>query len=247
VTEVGNFISRTCFTDAFQGVVMAKFAYSNLGKRKAAIVIDKSSDYSKGLAAVFTKEFKKMGGKVIDDDFAYNQKETDFKSLIRRLKRSGPDVIFMPGYYTEVGLMLRQARDLKLDLPFLGGDGWDSPKLAELAGAEGIKGNYISSHFSADDTDPMVQEFVKAYKKRYKQTPGAMAALGYDGLLVVADALKRAKSSSHNDLRDAINHTDGFVGVTGSITIDENRNAKKSAVVLETTMKGNVFKEKVSP
>lgn len=247
VTEVGNFISRTCFTDAFQGVVMAKFAKENLGKKKAAVVIDKSSDYSKGLAEVFTREFKKMGGEVIDDDFAYNQKETDFKSLVRRLKRSKPDVVFMPGYYTEVGLMLRQARDLKFDVPFLGGDGWDSPKLAELAGAEGIKGNYISSHFSADDTDPRVQEFVKAYKKRYQQTPGAMAALGYDGLLVVADALKRAKSASHNDLRDAINQTKGFVGVTGSITIDQNRNAQKSAVVLETTMNGNVFKEKVSP
>ncbi len=247
VTEVGNFISRTCFTDAFQGVVMAKFARDNLGKTKAAVVIDKSSDYSKGLAEVFTREFKKMGGEIIDDDFAYNQKETDFKSLVRRLKRANPDVIFMPGYYTEVGLMLRQARDLKLNVPFLGGDGWDSPKLAELAGEDGIKGNYISSHFSADDSDPKVQEFVKAYKARYKQTPGAMAALGYDGLLVVADALKRAKSASHNDLRDAINNTKGFVGVTGSITIDENRNAQKSAVVLETTMKGNVFKEKVSP
>lgn len=247
VTEVGNFISRTCFTDAFQGVVMAKFAKNNLGKKRAAVVIDKSSDYSKGLAAVFTKEFKKLGGEIIEDDFAYNQKETDFKSLVRRLKRSRPDVIFMPGYYTEVGLMLRQARDLKLDVPFLGGDGWDSPKLAELAGDEGIKGNYISSHFSADDTDPMVQEFVKAYKARYKQTPGAMAALGYDGLLVVADALKRAKSASHKDLRDAINNTKGFEGVTGSITIDDNRNAQKSAVVLETTMNGNVFREKVSP
>lgn len=247
VTEVGNFISRTCFTDAFQGVVMAKFAKNNLGKKKAAVVIDKSSDYSKGLAEVFTREFKKLGGEIIDDDFAYNQKETDFKSLVRRLKRARPDVIFMPGYYTEVGLMLRQARDLKLDVPFLGGDGWDSPKLAELAGPDGIKGNYISSHFSADDTDPKVQEFVKAYKARYKQTPGAMAALGYDGLLVVADALKRSGSASHKDLRDAINNTKGFVGVTGSITIDENRNAQKSAVVLETTMNGNVFKEKVSP
>lgn len=248
VTEVGNYISRICFTDAFQGVVMAKFAGNNLKKKKAAIVIDNSSDYSKGLAAVFKREFPKMGGEIIDEDFSYVQKDTDFKSLIRRIKRSNPDVIFMPGYYTEVGLMLRQARELGLKVPFLGGDGWDSPKLAELAGEEGIKGNYISSHFSADDTDPKVQEFVNAYKARYKQTPGTMAALGYDGLLVVADAMRRAgKKLDHKSLSEAINNTKGFVGVTGAITIDENRNAKKSAVVLETTMNGNIFKEKVSP
>lgn len=247
VTEVGNFISRTCFTDAFQGVVMAKFAFQNLGKKRAAIVVDNSSDYSKGLASVFKKEFPALGGEVIEEEFTYVQKDTDFKTLIRRIKRNRPDVIFMPGYYTEVGLMLRQARELGLDVPFLGGDGWDSPSLAELAGAEGIKGNYISSHFSAGDTDPLVQEFVNAYKARYKQTPGAMAALGYDGLLVVANALRTLKKVDHKSLSEAINKTKGFVGVTGAITIDEKRNAQKSAVVLETTANGNIFKEKVSP
>ncbi|MBT3236540.1 MAG: ABC transporter substrate-binding protein [Bdellovibrionales bacterium] len=248
VTKTGNFISRTCFTDGFQGVVMARFAFNNLKKRNVAIIIDNSSDYSKGLAAVFKKEFQRLGGKLVSQrDFAYQQKDIDFKSLLRKVKRKRPDVIFLPGYYTEVGLILRQARQMNIKMPFLGGDGWDSPKLQELAGPKGIKNNYISSHFSPDDQDPMVQEFVKKYIKIHKQRPGAMAALGYDGMLVLLDALKRAKSLKSKDLALAINSTKQFKGVTGTISIDRQRNATKSAVVLETTAKGNIFNTKVNP
>jgi len=247
VTKAGDYISRTCFTDDFQGVVMAKFAFETLNKKKAALIVDNSSDYSKGLAKVFKAKFTELGGSIISDEYAYQQKDTDFRSLLRKLKREKPDVIFLPGYYTEVGLILKQAREMGLDMPFLGGDGWDSPTLQELAGAEGIKGNYISSHFSADDADPLVQGFVKEYIKRYKQKPGAMAALGYDGMLVMADALKRTKKLSSEELKATIASTKGFIGVTGAITIDSNRNAQKSAVVLETTAKGNIFKQKVNP
>lgn len=247
VTQTGNFISRTCFTDAFQGVVMAKFAFESLKKKKAIIIVDNSSDYSKGLAAVFKKKFTELGGTVVDGTFTYVQKDTDFRSLLRKVKREGPDVVWLPGYYTEVGLMLNQARQMGMNLPFLGGDGWDSPKLQELAGADGIKGNYISSHFSPDDEDPMVQGFVKEYVATYGQKPGAMAALGYDGVLVVADALKRAGPLTHKSISEAINSTKDFVGITGSITIDENRNARKAAVVLETTATGMKFKQKVMP
>lgn len=249
VTMTGDFISRTCFTDAFQGVVMAKFAKETLQKTKAAIIVDNSSDYSKGLAKVFKAKFEELGGSILGDidSLTYTQKDTDFRSLIRKVKRLGPDVIFLPGYYTEAGLILKQSRQMGLNIPFLGGDGWDSPKLQELAGAEGIKNNYISSHFSADDTDPKVQEFVKEYQTRYNQKPGAMAALGYDGILVMADALKRANQLTRNDIQNAIVATNGFTGVTGNISLDENRNARKSAVVLETTATGNVFKQKISP
>ncbi len=247
VTQTGDYISRTCFTDAFQGVVMAKFAFETLGKKKAIIIVDNSSDYSKGLAEVFKKKFVEMGGTVVEGTFTYVQKDTDFRSLLRKVKREDPDVIWLPGYYTEVGLMLNQARQMGINLPFLGGDGWDSPKLQELAGAEGIKGNYISSHFSPDDVDPAVQGFVKEYVDTYGQKPGAMAALGYDGVLVMADALNRASSMDHAGIRDALNSTKGFVGITGSITIDENRNARKAAVVLETTAGGMKFKQKVNP
>lgn len=247
VTKTGSYISRTCFTDAFQGVVMAKFAYDSLIKKKAAIIIDTSSDYSKGLAKVFKKEFKRLGGKIVKGDFAYQQKDTDFRSLLRKVKRQKPDVIFLPGYYTEVGLMLKQARQMGIKLPFLGGDGWDSPKLQELAGKDAIGGNYISSHFSPDDTDPSVQNFVKKYMETYGQKPGAMAALGYDAILVVADALGRTKKITRTATKNAINNTKNFKGITGNITLDKMRNARKSAVVLETTAKGNIFKQKVSP
>lgn len=247
VTMTGDYIFRSCFTDNFQGVVMAKFAYETLSKRKAAIIVDNSSDYSKGLQSVFKTEFTRLGGAVIDDNFTYTQKDTDFRSLLRKVKASNPDVVFLPGYYSEVGLILKQAREMGLDVPFLGGDGWDSPKLQELAGPKGIKGNFISSHFSPDDVDPRVQKFVKDYMTRFKEKPGAMAALGYDAVLVVADALRRAGSSDPASLQKALASTVGFEGITGAITIDANRNAQKSAVVLETTATGNIFKQKVNP
>lgn len=247
VTMTGDYIFRSCFTDNFQGVVMAKFAYETLNKRKAAIIVDNSSDYSKGLQSVFKTEFTRLGGAVIDDNYTYTQKDTDFRSLLRKVKASNPDVVFLPGYYSEVGLILKQAREMGLEMPFLGGDGWDSPKLQELAGPKGIKGNYISSHFSPDDVDPRVQKFVKDYMTRFNEKPGAMAALGYDAVLVVADALRRAGSSDAASLQKALASTVGFEGITGAITIDANRNAQKSAVVLETTATGNIFKQKVNP
>jgi len=247
VTMTGDYIFRTCFTDNFQGVVMAKFAFNTLNKRKAAIIVDNSSDYSKGLQKVFKEEFGTLGGAVIQDNFTYTQKDTDFRSLLTKVKRANPDVIFLPGYYSEVGLILKQARQMGMDMPILGGDGWDSPKLQELAGPQGIKGNYISSHFSPDDADPKVQKFVKDYMERFNEKPGAMAALGFDAMLVVADAIKRAGSNNAADIQKALATTVAFEGVTGSITIDANRNAQKSAVVLETTATGNVFNQKVSP
>jgi len=247
VTMTGDYIFRTCFTDNFQGVVMAKFAFETLKKKKAAIIVDNSSDYSKGLQKVFNEEFKRLGGNVVADNFTYTQKDTDFRSLLRKVKASDPDVVFLPGYYSEVGLILKQAREMGMNMPFLGGDGWDSPKLQELAGPNGIKGNYISSHFSPDDTDPKVQTFVKKYVERFNAKPGAMAALGYDAILVIADALRRAGSADPASLQKALSATVGFEGVTGAITIDANRNAQKSAVVLETTATGNIFKQKVNP
>ncbi len=247
VTQTGEYVSRTCFTDNFQGVVMAKFAFETLGKKKAAVIVDNASDYSKGLDIVFRAKFKELGGEIIEEQFTYTQKDTDFRSLLKKVAGQKPDVIFLPGYYTEVGLMLKQARQMGINTPFLGGDGWDSPKLQELAGAEGVKGNYISSHFSAEDNDPKVKSFVKEYVGKYGQKPGAMAALGYDGMLVIADALKRADKINANAIKEAINSTKGFEGITGSITIDKNRNAQKAAVVLETTAKGMSFKQKVNP
>jgi branched-chain amino acid transport system substrate-binding protein len=247
VTQIGNFISRACFTDDFQGVVMAKFALDTLKKKKGLIIIDNSNDYSKGLAAAFKAEFLKSGGKLAtEENLTYVQKDTDFQSLLRKIKRANPDVIFLPGYYQEVGLIIKQARALGINAPFLGGDGWDSPKLFEIAGPA-IAGNYISSHFAPDDKDPKVQAFVKDYEKMFKTKPGAMAALGYDAIGIVVDAINRAKSSKSEDINAAILATKNYPGVTGAITIDENRNSKKAAVVLETTASEFIFKNKVNP
>ena len=248
VTQKGTFISRTCFTDNFQGAVMAKFAYESLKKKKAAIVTDVASDYSQGLAKVFDTKFKELGGTVVSGNYSYTQGDRDFRSLLRKVKRAQPDVVFIPGYYSEVGVMLQQARQMGMTMPMLGGDGWDSPKLKELAGSEGIAGNYISSHFASDDTTPMVSNFVNEYKTTFSnQVPGSMAALAYDSVMVIADALNRATDLSREKINEAILATKNLSGITGMITIDENRNAKKSAVVLETTAKGMVFKQKVSP
>ncbi|MFA6238529.1 MAG: ABC transporter substrate-binding protein [Bacteriovorax sp.] len=247
VTQVGNFISRACFTDDFQGVVMAKFAVNDLKKKNGLILIDNSSDYSKGLGSAFKDEFLRLGGKLVtNEELTYVQKDMDFQSLLRKVKRANPDVIFLPGYYQEVGLIIKQARALGINAPFLGGDGWDSPKLFEIGGPA-IKGNYISSHFAPDDKDPKVQAFVKDYEKAYKAKPGAMAALGYDAIGIVAAAINRAKSTSPSDINEAIISTKNFAGVTGSITIDANRNSKKAAVVLETTASEFIFKNKVNP
>ena len=248
VTQKGEFISRTCFTDNFQGVVMAKFAHDTLQKKNAAIIIDVASDYSRGLGKVFDAKFKELGGSVVSGNYSYTQGDKDFRSLLRKVKRAKPDVIFVPGYYTEVGVMLQQARQMGITVPILGGDGWDSPKLQELAGKEGIAGNYISSHFSAEDTTPRVRDFVNEYKATFdNQTPGSMAALAYDSVMVLADALRRSADYSTTTINQAIVATKNLPGITGMITIDENRNAMKSAVVLETTANGMVFKQKVSP
>ena len=247
VTQVGNFITRACFTDDFQGVVMAKFAVNTLKKTKGLTLIENTSDYSKGLAKAFGDEFTKLGGTMVNtEELTYAAKDTDFQSLLRKVKRANPDFVFIPGYYVEVGLIIKQARALGINIPFLGGDGWDSPKLFEIAG-EAVKGSYISNHFAPDDKSPVVQNFVKEYEKAYGTKPGSFAALGYDSLGIVADAMKRAKSLKPTDIRDALVATKNYQGITGTITFDENRNPKKSAVVLEATPSGYVFHSRVNP
>ena len=254
VTMVGDFIFRVCFIDPFQGQVMAKFATNTLRLKKVAILRDIKSDYSVGLANFFTEGFTKMGGTIAADE-SYSQGDKDFTAQLTSIKAKNPEGIFVPGYYTEVGLIARQARKLGIKVTLLGGDGWDSSKLWEIGG-DALNGCYYSNHYSVDDPSPILQKFVMDYKARYGQTsdsiPDAMAALGYDAMLVLADAMKRANSSQPDSVRTALAQTQGFVGVTGTTTLDENRNAVKPAVVLEVVVdeKGNgknVFKETVAP
>jgi branched-chain amino acid transport system substrate-binding protein len=247
VTQVGDYISRACFTDDFQGVVMAKFAVNTLKKKKGLILIENTSDYSKGLANSFSDEFLKLGGKLAStEELTYVAKDTDFQSLLRKVKRANPEFIFVPGYYVEVGLIIKQARALGITAPFMGGDGWDSPKLFEIAGAA-VKGSYISNHFAPDDKDPIVQNFVKEYTKVYGVKPGGFAALGYDSVGIMNAAIQKAKSNKSSDINAELVKTKNYQGVTGLITFDKDRNPKKAAVVLEAMETGFVFHTKVNP
>ena len=246
VTQKGDYISRICFIDDFQGLGMAKFAFESLKARKAAVVVDSSSDYSMGLAKAFKESFTKLGGE-ISVEVSYVQKDQDFSSQLTKIRGKKPDVIFAPGYYTEIGNMIRQAKTLGVHAKFLGGDGWSGQKLFELGG-DAIVGHYFSDHFSDEDTDPKVQDFVKRYKEKFKVVPGAMAALGYDAVYVVADVVKRSGGKVDGPtLAKMINSTKDFKGVTGSITLDKDRNANKPLVVLETQRKHAAFKQRFAP
>ncbi len=231
VTEQGEYIFRVCFIDPFQGQVMAKFAVNNLNLKKIAVLRDLKSDYSIGLSDFFIEELKNLGGEVTGEQ-TYSGGDTDFKAQLTSLKPKKPEAIFIPGYYTDVALIARQAQEIGLKVPLLGGDGWDSPKLVEIGG-ESIENSYFSTHYSPEDTSPQIQDFIKRYKDAYGVTPDGLAAMGYDAALVLIDSLKRTKSLNPTDIKDAITATKDFAGVTGSISIDEKRNAVKAAVVLK--------------
>lgn len=245
VTKKGDYIFRTCFIDPFQGQVMAKFALMTLKLKNGAILRDNKSDYSMGLADYFTKTLTENGGKIVADE-KYASGDSDFKAQLTSLKEKKADFIFIPGYYTEVGLIARQARELGIKVPLLGGDGWDSPKLTEIGG-EALKDSYFSNHYTAEDPRPEVQEFITKYKAKYNTVPDGLAAAGYDSAQVLIAAMKVAKSLKGEDLRSAIAATKDHRGVTGSITINEQRDAVKSAVVLKVDGNNFKFVETVNP
>ncbi|MEO6588210.1 MAG: ABC transporter substrate-binding protein [Pyrinomonadaceae bacterium] len=248
VTEKGDYISRVCFIDPFQGSVMAKFAANTLKAKTAAIFGDVNSDYSKGLTKFYEEEFVKLGGKVVAKEY-YTQDDPDFKGQLTKIRQLNPDVIYIPGYYGQVGIIAKQARELGMKQPLLGGDGWDSPDLWKLGG-DALTPAYISNHYSAENPAPEIQNFVKNYTAKFGAAPDSLAALAYDAAKVLADAIKRAGGAGDSaKLKDAINATKDFAGVTGSITLDASRNAVKPAVVLELTPSQNKFtyKETIYP
>ncbi len=234
VTEIGDKIFRVCFIDAFQGYVVARFATENLGARKVAVLYDQSAAYSKGLKDDFGKALTGMGGTVVTEA-AYEKGASDFSAQLTAIRDLSPDAIFIPGYYTDVGNIALQARKLGMTVPLLGGDGWDSSKLAEIGG-EAIEGAYYSNHYAPEETRPAVQKFVTAYQAKFGSVPDGLAALGYDAAHILADAMKRSPDLSGPALAQAIAATKDFPGVTGSITIDPQRNASKPAVMVQ--MKG---------
>lgn len=236
VTETGPYIFRVCFTDSFQGTVMSKFALSK-GWKRIAVLVDTKQDYSVGLSGFFKNHFKANGGTITGEQ-SYGSGDKDFKAQLTALKAGNPEAILASGYYGETSLIAKQARELGITVPLMGGDGWDSPSLVAVAGTA-IEGCFFSNHFSTEDKSPRIQEFVKKYQAKHKTVPDAMAALGYDSALILGDAIKRAGTTESKALRDAIAATKDFDGVTGRITLDVNRNANKPAVVL--TIKGGKY------
>jgi branched-chain amino acid transport system substrate-binding protein len=213
------------------GAEATKFAKDNLKFNRVAVLRDLASDYSQGLADVFEGRFTEMGGKVVSRE-TYSKGSTDFRSQLIAIKRAQPEAIYIPGYYTDIGVIARQARELGITAKLMGGDGWDSPKLFEL-GSSAVEGSFFSDHYSPDDPNPRIQKFIADYRAAYGSVPDAVAALGYDAAMVAVDAMKRAPSLDRESVRTAIAQTRNFPGVTGTITLDEKRNATKPAVVLE--------------
>lgn len=244
VTEEGDYIFRVCFIDPFQGTVMAKFAQGKAWK-KVAVLTDVKQAYSVGLADFFMKGLV-AGGGVVTKEQKYSTGDKDFKAQLTSIKASKPDAIFVPGYYGEVALIAKQAKLLGIKVPLLGGDGWVGDSLLKVAGSA-LDGSFFSCHFSADDQRPVVQNFVKKYQAKYNEKPDDMAALGYDSAMILADAMKRAGTTDGPALRDAIAATKGHPGITGSITIDAQRNASKPAVITGIVGGQFQFVETVAP
>lgn len=244
--QVKPYSFRTCFIDPFQGTVMASFASNELKVKRAAIYIDNTSDYAKGLAQFFKENFVKNGGQVVIEE-AYLQKDTDFKSTLTKIKAAKPDFIYIPGYYQEVGLIVKQAREMGITVPMAGGDGWDSAKLPEIAGKVALENTFFSSLYSPDDTSDLNKEFVAEYKKAYNTNPDVFAALAYDSTLLVAKAIEDAGSANPAKIAEAMAKIKGFKGVSGEVTFNEEHNPIKSAVIIEHKDGKQTFKTKVNP
>ncbi|HWR38363.1 MAG TPA: ABC transporter substrate-binding protein [Patescibacteria group bacterium] len=244
--KVRDFLFRAAFIDPFQGSVMATFAQKSLNAKTAVLLVENSSDYAKGLAQFFQETFEKNGGKVIASE-AYLAKDTDFKATLTKIKAMNADVIFVPGYYQEVGMIVKQGRELGITAPFMGGDGWDSAKLPEIAGAAALNNCFFSNHYSPDDNSPAVKGFVEAYKKEYNQVPDAFAALAYDATMMVVEAIKRANSADPVKIKDELAKTKDYQAVSGLISMNATHDPVKSAVIIEMKEGKQTFREKVNP
>ena len=247
VTEVGDYIFRVCFIDPFQGEVLAKFSYNDLKARRVAILKDIQQDYSVGLTDSISKHFTALGGQVLDP-VSYSSGDADFKAILTQVRSQKPDAVFVTGYYPEAAIIVRQARELGMKMAILGGDGWVGDSLQN--GREALNNTYISNHYSGDNPDPVVQNFVKAYRARFNREPDAIAALAYDAVKVLADALTRANSTDGPKLRDALATAD-VPGVTGRLKINAQRNVDKPAVIQEVTYANGevkfVYKTTIDP
>ena len=244
VTKKGDYIFRSCFIDPVQGAAMSQFAGKSLGKRRAALMVDRKNDYSTGLEKVINEVFPKFGGQVVITQ-SFQEGDTDFNGQLTSIKGANPDVIFIPAYYGDVALIAKQARDKGLNVPLIGGDGWDSAQLYTIGG-QAIVGSYFTNHYSPYDTDPKVQKFVQGYQQRYGQIPDALAATAYDAAHIMFDAVKRANSLDGKAIRDALAATKDFPGVTGTVNFNADRDAVKPIMMIRVDEGGKyVIQERV--
>jgi branched-chain amino acid transport system substrate-binding protein len=246
VTEKGDYIFRICFIDPFQGAVLAKFAATTLKAKRVALLTAVNSPYSVGLSEVLRRDFPARGGTIVAEQ-KYSEGDKDFRAQLTAIRAAKPDVIAATGFYSEAALICIQARSLGLDIPVIGGDGWEAPQLVELGG-KAVENTYYSTYFSAENNAPEVRSFVARYQKRWSnEVPEGVSALGYDAMYLIADAMKRAGTTDGAKLRDAIAVTKNFPGVTGNTTIDEKRNSAKAAVMLTVKNGRTAFFEAVTP
>lgn len=246
VTAIGDYIFRVCFIDPFQATVLTKFAINSLKVKKVAILKDVKNAYSTGLSDFFEKEFKTAGGEIIEVQ-SYSAGDKDFKAQLTAIKTKNPEAIFIPGYYTDVGLIAIQAREIGITVPLFGGDGWESEKLTEGKAKDALEGCFFSTHVSTENPDPAIQNFIKKFKEKYNSMPDAMSFLAYDAGLILFDAMKRAGSTETEKVKNELAKTKDFSGVTGKISINEQRNAVKPAVILEIINGQFKYKETVQP
>lgn len=231
ITKIGDYIFRACFIDSFQGEVVAKFAFGTLRYKRAAIFRESSSEYSVGLSQYFKEKFTQLGGTIVAEE-TYNTKDVVYLSPLQKIQKAKPDFIFVPGYYFDVAKIAFQSRDLGIRVPLIGGDGWDSPQLVSLSKSQ-INDSYFSSHFTETDPRPEVRQFINEYTDLFKFSPDAFSAAGYDAANMVFTAIREGESFNPKDIRDNLAKIKDFTGVTGKITINENRDAIKSAPVLQ--------------
>jgi branched-chain amino acid transport system substrate-binding protein len=251
ITAVGDYVFRSCYTDTFQGVALARFAISSLGALRAAVLVDRDQRYSVELARLVREDFERRGGKVVAVQ-EYSDGESDFSVQLAEIGAAQADVVFIPGYYMEVGILARQARMLGVNVPLVGGDGWDSPRLMQIGG-QALSGSYFSTHFSAEDPDPQVQRFVADYRRLFGTSPDSFSATAYDAARIVLNAIERAPTLERAAIRDSLAATKDFPGVTGAVTFNSERNAVKSIVVVRIgdgghqTVEAHVTPEDVAP
>jgi branched-chain amino acid transport system substrate-binding protein len=245
ITEVGDFIFRVCFLDEFQGRMLARFAREKLKAQKIFTLTDVKQDYSVDLLKFFKDEFTKLGGTIVGEQ-SYSTGDTDFRAQLTPIRAAKPDAVYVPGYYQEVALIVKQGRQIGLTMPFIGCDGWANQALIEIGG-KAVNGCFFTNHFSPDDQSPIVKSFVAKYQEKYGTPPDTFSALGYDAARLLSGAIQHAGSADPAAVRDALARTADFQGVTGQISFDANRNASKPGLIV--TVKDGKFEvaEKIAP